>query len=269
MGLSSVTINNYQSASVVGNNQVTHHDTSGNAVDAHAGNLIQVNSTFLSLRRVSRVCYHPGTIGPWCGVKVYQSTDLGELGLRRLSIRRLDRELGRRTAPLPARRSSGATARRCSITPANNNYVLWFVRAGCRCGKLSIYSHARLRLAVRRPSTPGTGCSQQSSATFPGTQPEAPSFYVDGSGNAWAAYTDVASSYAISVIALNSTFTNTTGSAKSIGQAGEGNFIFENGGTTFVGYGSAGCGYCSTATLSYVAASSPLGTYGSAHDAEL
>ena len=265
-GLTEITVNNFQlAASPSVNTEITHYDTSGNAVDAHAGNILQVGNTFYLYGHSDSCGYSPGTAGTaWCGVKVYSSADLKVWTYDGYLFDGSTTTWQTNCAP-QNNNFVGCYSPKMLYNAKNNNYVLWFFgeTASPSSSETLFVFTCTSPTGGATPSVPGTGCTQQPNATFPTVAPEAPSFFVDGSGNAYAAYTDLANGEAISVIALNSDFTNATGSATAIGQNGEGNFIFEKGGTTYVGYGSPGCAYCASATFYVVSASSPLGSYGS------
>jgi hypothetical protein len=261
-GLPSVTINNYQSATTTYYNQITHHDINGNALDVHAGNFIQVGSTFYFYGESHQCGYHPGTVGPWCGVTVYSTPDFNHW--------KFEGYLFDGTATIWQTRCGtttnsfvGCYSPKMLYNAANNNYVLWLYGQGAGNVATEYVFTCTTPTGGATPSTPGTGCTQQTSPTLPVPDLAAPSFYVDGSGNGWMAYDDLGAGYLVSVIALNSAFTATTGSPTSTGQNGEGLFIFERGGLTYVGFGATGCAYCTTASIIYVSASSPLGTYSS------
>src|SRR5262249_61955168 len=71
-----VTINNFTGGGTAVANQVTRFDVSGNAIDAHEHSILQVGSTFYLYGTAFSCGYGWRTMGPWCGFKVYSSSDM-------------------------------------------------------------------------------------------------------------------------------------------------------------------------------------------------
>ena len=259
-GPTSVTINNF-SGVVSGSwvDQLTRYDTDGNKIDAHAGHVIQVGSTFY-LYGESYFCGYGyqwnGT--PWCGIKVYSSTDMVNWTYQGFPFDA--------TTPYWQNRCKGLTGGGGCYRPsiiynaANNNYVMWIFQqpGGSPASAQSYFAFTC--------TTPAGPCTQQADPSHltRSSQNGDQVLFKDASGNGYVAYTNYGASFAISVEALTADYLDSTGAAVSTGATGEGMMAFIKGGVTYVGFSSLGCAYCGGATSSYVSASSPLGTYGSA-----
>ena len=253
---------NWNTAAGLNALEIAHYDTSGNMLDAHAGNILYVNGTYWLYGEAHQCGSVIGTSGtPYCGVRVYACSSLDFKSC--VDNGYLFDPSGFQSACAPiANTFIECYSPKMLYNKANNNYVLWLYNQGASVGKELVFTCTTPNGGAT-PSTPGTGCTQQSNVTFC-TNCEAPAFYVEPGGNAYAAYTDLGNSSLISVVQLNSAYTNTTGSPTSTGVDGEGLGLFEANGQTYLLYGAIGCGYCANTTTSYVSASTPLGTYGSA-----
>jgi hypothetical protein len=267
-GINPTTINNYQPGALTldKTTRVTHHATNGNAIDAHAGNMLQVGTKNYFYGETHACGFHPETAGgPSCGIAVYSSDDF----MPRVFEGYL---FDITAAPWPTNCTSqtgsgnftGCYSPKMIYNAKNNNYVLEIFVSGATpaTNSFAVFTCTSPTCGAT-PTTPGIA-TQQANMTFPVTTPEAPSYCVTPNGvNAYVAFTDV-NNFNIYVMALNSDFTQTTGSATNTGATGEGLGIFGcgGGGLTYVLYGGGNCAYCATAILRYVSAASPLGSYG-------
>lgn len=241
---------------------ISHFDDLGNMVDAHAGNWLQVGNKVYMYAETHRTGYAPGTAGTSsAGVGIY-SNNLNAWGAWHFEGYAFDIT----QAPWPSRVTTqngnytGMYSPKVIPNAATGLYVLWFYNQLASSAVIYTFTGSSPTFGAT-PSTPGNA-SLVGAVTFPTTNPGAPSFYVEPNGvNAYCVYNDLNNSYAINVIALNSSFTALSGSPTSTGGTGEGCGIFESAGNAYVIFGQSGNAYSSGNTY-YQKASSPLGSYG-------
>ena len=221
------------------------------------------------MARTDQCGFRPGTAEtPWCGITVYH-----QVGSLKSDGWIFDGYLF--DGSTMAWQSRCATANgnyagcyepKVLYNAANNNYVVWIngESATPLTSDTEYVMVCQTPTGGATPTTPGTNCTGPTTPTLPTAAPGPPGLFTDASGNGYLVYDDLANDYEVHVIALNSTYTAPTGSATDVGVQGEGlsAVVFNN--RTYVFYGAKGCGYCNTASLSYISASTPLGTYSGA-----
>src|SRR5208282_4125730 len=152
----------------------------------------------------------------------------------------------------------GCGASKIIYNAANQNWLLWINQFG---GNTTYTTDGMLVETCTTPAGPCTG------PTIPTALVHSASgdfgLAVDGSANAFIAYSALSTNRHIYVEALNANYTDSAGgtSVDVSGAVDEGAAMFVAGGKYFVTFGGP-CGYCNTgANLYYAAASSALGTY--------
>lgn len=251
---------------------ISHRDTAGNVIDAHEGTVV-VDTSNNHVYRVgnSYQCnFQYRIVGtPWCGVRVYDVTDFHN-----------PVDLGYLFDPAPYQTycspndASGSGCFRPSIrlNPTTGKWVLWMdVFHG-----VTAVSSGAIVITCDHITPANSNCVQQATPTLDHvSQPSG--FQIDDivifadpvtPANAYVAYSYVDGSGCavggcpISVKALNSAWTDTTGTVTDTGVKGEGLGAFIFGGKTYITSVSQTCAYCSTGTpLQYTSASTPLGSY--------
>jgi hypothetical protein len=243
--LANVTVRNF----TPGGAQVVRFDTAGNAIDAHDGMIVQVGSTFY-LYGTSYGCgFVWMTKSPWCGFRVYSSTDLINWT-----------NLGTLFDPLTATwqtRCGSCFRPHVIYNAANNNYILW--------------------INTTDPGAKGYRVFSSSSPAGPFTEQAVPdmgnnivkgdfALFVDDGNAGYIAYRSFDNGLMgdIYVQALTSDYLNVTGPATSIGAnvggGGEAPAMFKKGRTYYITY-SPLCPFCNGVPTVYKTASRPLGPW--------
>lgn len=259
-----VTLRNYMDAQSTAAFQISPTDDRFNQVDAHDGSIIEATT--------SAPCTTPGVGGcyfwkigtsygcgyiweknsPFCGFNVYRSTDMVHwtyVG-----------QLFDPTTPAWQAECAGVDglinycgSSKMIYNASTGKFVWW---AGSYVASTTDAGY--IVMVCDTPAGPCTGPTKphRNSAGKPGADF---GLMVDGG----VAYQNYNTNYELYVDRLNAAYTDYTGTGIDTGFAGEGNDIFKNGSTYYITYGS-GCGFCSAgAPLSYLSASSPLGTWSS------
>jgi hypothetical protein len=235
--------------------QISKYDQNGNKVDAHAGNIIQVGNVFYRYGESDGCGLVVGTVGPWCGIKVYVSTDLDHWSYRGLLF---DPSTWQSACASQANNDASCFSPKIIYNAANNNYVVWLYGQGASTNIEYVFT-CTAPDGGATPAAPGTNCTQQPNVTISSTAAE-PALCQDASGNGYITW-ETLGNYNIFISALNSSFTNLAGSPTATGQVGEGVGCFLANGKTYIVWGSSNCAYCTTANLAWSSSSTPLGTY--------
>lgn len=252
------TITNFNGVGTGDQDQVSRYDTVGNKLQISSGNILQVNHTFYTYGEDYACGSQYSSNGPYCGVNVYTSTDLVKW-----------QSLGHLFDPTLTywqTHCSGTPPVQCFrpkmvYNAANHNYVFWLNQG---FGEAPAVTDA---LFVMVCSTPYGGCG---SVTEPSGLAHGPTgdfnIFVDpANGNGYIIYRALDGSLNIWIDALNSTYTDSTGTtlATHAGDGTEAPFMWFGQSKYFVGWG-LNCGFCSAGVAPVVeSATSPMGTYGS------
>ena len=246
------TITNFDSAG----NQVVRFDTDGNAVDAHDGMIALFNGTYYLYGTAYNCGFTWQTTGtPFCGFKVYSSTDLVHWTDRGL--------LFDPTGSVWQTRCNGSTYgcfRPHVIYDASTGmYVLW----------VNVYDNS-VGYRVFTSSSPTGPFTEQAVPTLAvnntapagGVNNGDETVFTDDNGTAYIVYTDWRSGGDLVVEQLNSSDLSGTGTYTRLGQSStEAPSLFKRNGVYYLTYSDPNCGYCSGTGTSYRTASSPLGPW--------
>ena len=254
-GAAFITVNNFNGLGTSIGDQISHYDVSQNRIDAHAGMILQVGSTFYQYGESYGCGFVWQSSSPFCGFKVYSSTDLLNWTDQGFLFDGTTSFWQTRCAGNSGTGDGGCFRGHMIYNAANNDYVFWFNQAA------NASSPAPDSYFVFVCSSPTGGCVKQTdpSGLAFGTDNGDYAIYVDVGGTAYIAYSHNLNH--IYTQALNANYTDGTGSATDTGATGEGVAMFSRAGTAYVLYGNL-CGYCTGVDTSYVSASSFLGTYG-------
>ena len=247
------TITNFDSAG----NQVVRLDTRGNAVDAHDGEIAFFNGTYY-LYGTSYDCGYQWQAGgtPFCGFKVYSSTDL---------VHWADR--GYLFDPTT---SAWQTACNGSTYGCFRPHVIYNASTGQYVLWINVYDNS-VGYRVFTASSP-TGPFTEAPTPTLAVNNSAPSggvnngdegLFVDDDGTAYIAYTDWHTGGGdIVVERLSSSYLTGTGAYTRLGQSStEAPALFKRGSTYYLSYSDPNCGYCGGTGTAYKTASSPLGPW--------
>ncbi len=261
-----VTIRNFNTVGLGNANQAHKFDTDGNKLDGIIGQntgYVQVgtypNQVFYLYGRAEGcgIMWHvPLSTTPRptdCGVMAYKSTDF---------VNWTKVGLIYDTAANPGLCDDGVNFECFSPTmihnAANNNYVLWLLFGNS------------LKWAVFVCSKPGGlaeggVCARQADPNVPGVF-ESGELFADDDGTGYLAYDcNTPTTYSECVIKLNASYTDTVGSptVACVNCGESAGFLKGPDGTYFLTYGDL-CPFCNTPIRTWaIAASSPLGAYGS------
>jgi hypothetical protein len=245
------TVTNFDNAG----NQVVRFDTRGNAVDAHDGEIAVFGGTYYLYGTAYDCGYRWNIAGtPFCGFKVYSSTDLVHWNDR-----------GYLFDPTTSTWQSRCNGDRYGCfrphvvhNAATGRYVLW----------VNVYDNSvgfRVFTATQ-PTGPFTETTVptlavNSSAPVGGVNNGDHDVFVDDDGTAYLAYTDWRNSGDVVVERLSADYLTGTGAYVRLHQsATEAPALFKRNGVYYLTYSDPNCGYCGTGT-SYKTAGSPLGTW--------
>jgi len=243
--------------------QVVRFDVRGNAVDAHDGEIRFFDNAYY-LYGTSYDCgfqwMHPS---PFCGFKVYSSTDL---------VHWIDRGFLFDAAASPSgpshwqSRCSGGSSYGCFrphviYNPRTGKYVLWI-------NDYSTPVNYRV-FESAQPIGPFVEVGQPVMAINQGRPTGVTNgdenLFVDGDGTAYIVYTDWVAGGDIVVEKLDARFTSGTGQYTRFGQTStEAPSLFKRGALYYVTYSDPNCGYCGGTGTSYRTASNPLGPWSAA-----
>lgn len=259
--LNAVTLMAQDSATVVNFNanarQVTRYTPAGKAVDAHDGEIAYFDGVYY-LYGTSYGCGFAWNEknAPFCGFKVYSSTDL---------VHWTDRGfLFDASTATWQRRCNGSTygcfRPHVVFNQKNGKYVLWVNVYDNRVGFRVFTSDSPAgpfeekpepKLAVNNDA-PVAGLNNGDHDTF-----------VDDDGTAYVAYTDWRTGGTIVIEELDKDYLSGTGNhikAVTEGKT-EAPALFKRKGIYYVTYSDPNCGYCSGTGTSYRTANSPLGPW--------
>ncbi|MGH6657993.1 MAG: family 43 glycosylhydrolase [Actinocrinis sp.] len=249
------TVTNFDS----GGNQVVRFDTDGNAVDAHDGMTALFGGTYYLYGTAYDCGFSWQTTGaPFCGFKVYSSTDLVHWTDRGL--------LFNPAGSVWQTRCNGSTYgcfRPHVVYDAGTGmYVLW----------INVYDNS-VGYRVFTSSNP-TGPFTEAAVPTLAVNDNAPvggvnngdhTVFVDDDGTAYVVYTDWRGNGDLVVERLNASDLSGTGAYTRLGQSvTEAPALFKRGGVYYLTYSDPNCGYCSGTGTSYRTASSPLGPWSAA-----
>lgn len=233
--------------------QITRYDTNGNAVDAHDGMIALFGSTYY-LYGTSYNCGFTwlATGTPFCGFKVYTSTDLVHWTDKGL--------LFDATTSTWQARCNGSTygcfRPHVIYNASTGRYVLWINSYDNASGYHVFTSTNPLgpftEVAEPRLAVQGTG-KAVTNGDF--------GLFVDSNKIAYIVYTNIASQASLYVEQLNMSYTSGTGNHVRIGQSGvESPDIFKYKHMYYLVYGPS-CPYCNNAKTEYSTATSLLSTW--------
>ncbi|GHJ43137.1 hypothetical protein Cs7R123_04790 [Catellatospora sp. TT07R-123] len=234
-------------------NQVTRYDVGGNAVDAHDGDLALFGGRYY-LYGTSYDCgYALSTTGtPFCGFKVYSSTDLVGWTDEGYLFDAANALWQGRCAPP----RYGCYRPHVVFNAGTGMYVLW----------INSYDNASGYHVFTSPTPAGpfTETAEPTIALMgtPGTFVNGDhDLFVDDDGTAYLAYTDIRSGHDQIIERLNAAYTSGTGSYARLNSLHtEAPSMFKRDGVYYYVYGPT-CAYC-TGTATWVKrAATPLGTW--------
>ncbi|HEY4414986.1 MAG TPA: family 43 glycosylhydrolase [Verrucomicrobiae bacterium] len=239
-------------------NQITRFDSVAAAIDAHDGEIACFNGVFY-LYGTSYDCgYEWGNkAAPFCGFKVYTSTDLVNWSDRGFLF-------DAQTSVWQSRCNGGTYGcyrPHVVFNKKNGLYVLW----------INVYDNqVGYRVFVSaRPTGPFAEIAEpklavNSDAPVAGLNNGDHDLFVDDDGTAYIAYTDWRAGGAITVEKLNADYTSGVGEHVQItrGQT-EAPALLKRHGKYYILYSDPNCGYCAGTGTSYCSATSPLGPWSS------
>ena len=242
--------------------QVVRFDVRSNAVDAHDGEIRFFGDAYY-LYGTSYDCGYQWLYnGPFCGFKVYSSTDL---------IHWVDRGFLFDVAASPwgaspwQARCSGSTSYGCYrphvvYNQRTGRYVLW-INDYSTPVNFRVLESAQPTGPFVEVSLPVLAINQgRSSGVTNGDE----NLFVDADGTAYIVYTDWVAGGDIVVEKLDARYGSGTGQYARVGLVStEAPSLFKRGGLYYLTYSDPNCGYCATGT-SYKTASSPLGPWSAA-----
>jgi Glycosyl hydrolases family 43 len=246
------TVTNFDS----GGNQVVRFDNRGEAVDAHDGMIAVFNGTYYLYGTAYDCGYRwQGGGTPFCGFKVYSSSDL---------VHWVDRGfLFDATTSTWQTRCNGNTygcfRPHVVYNASTGRYVLW----------VNVYDNS-VGYRVFTATAPTGPFTEQAVPTLAvnntapagGVNNGDHTVFVDDDGTAYLAYTDWRSSGDVVVEKLDSSYLSGTGQYTRLHQtATEAPAVFKRNGTYYLTYSDPNCGYCGGTGTSYKTASSPIGTW--------
>ncbi|ASU36260.1 Glycosyl hydrolases family 43 [Mucilaginibacter xinganensis] len=229
----------------------------GDAIDAHDGEIALFNGVYY-LYGTSYDCGFSwgNKQAPFCGFKVYSSTDLVNWADRGL--------LFDATTPVWQSRCNGSTygcfRPHVIFNKITNLYVLW----------INVYDNVSgYRVFTgKSPAGPFTEVAEprlavNSDAPAAGLNNGDHDTFVDDDGTGYLAYTDWRTKGSIVIEKLDDTYTTGTGVCIKTVTTGstEAPALFKRNGIYYVVYSDPNCGYCSGTGASYRTASSPLGPW--------
>lgn len=248
-----VTKTNYNGLGFDRGNRVAERDIYGNSLDAHSSHILLSGGIYYLIGEQHGCGFRAGTVGTSCGLSVYTSPDLADGNWTPKGLL-IDASVSPWSTRCAAANNnySGCYRPHMVYNAANNNYILWIQTP-------QTASAATVALCA----TPLGPCTLQSDPTHiahAGVGDFA--LFIDTGGAAYLIYRFQGTNE-IYIDSLNSAYTDSTGSSVDVGGAGEAPQMFSDGTKYYALWGSI-CAYCDGgSTISYRAASSALGTYGS------
>ncbi|WP_345210342.1 family 43 glycosylhydrolase [Mucilaginibacter gynuensis] len=240
--------------------QAIRFSTAGDAVDAHDGEIAHFNGTYY-LYGTSYDCgFQWGNKGaPFCGFKVYSSTDLSTWTDRGYLF-------DAKTSVWQSRcdgKTYGCFRPHVIYNQKTKLYVLWInvydnvvgYRVFTAKTPIGPFTEvAEPHLAVNS-DMPAAGLNNGDHDTF-----------IDDDGTAYLAYTDWRKKGSIVIEKLTADYLSGTGEhvASVSGEQTEAPGLFKRRGIYYVVYSDPNCGYCSGTGTSYRTAKSPLGPWSDA-----
>ncbi|WP_375481631.1 family 43 glycosylhydrolase [uncultured Jatrophihabitans sp.] len=231
-------------------------DTAGNAIDAHDGGTVRFGDTYY-LYGTSYGCgftwQGPGS--PFCGFRVYSSTDLS---------RWTDRgALFDAHTPAWQQACNGSTygcfRPHVVYNAHTRRYVLWF-NSYDNTVDYHVFTAARPTGPFVEAPKPTLAINKAASPTGADNGDE--NLFVDHDGTAYLAYTDWIGGGDLVVEQLDRTYTSGTGRFVRLNtRSTEAPGLFRRGARYYLTYSDPNCGYCGGTGTSYLTASSPLGPW--------
>lgn len=239
-------------------NKMVRFDTDGHAIDSHGGEIRRFEDTYY-LYGENYVCGFEwkNAASPFCGFKVYSSTNLVEWEDRGYLFDASSPYWQARCSPAPAAADYGCFRPHVAFNPNTRRYVLWINGYGVPINFQVFESETptgpfveRTRPDLAHNNSPPWGVNF-------GDQ----NLFVDRDGTGYLAYTDWLAGGDIVIERLDSTFLTTSGAFVKLGlQRVEAPSIFRRGDRYYLMLADPNCGYCTTGT-SYMTASTPLGPW--------
>jgi hypothetical protein len=266
-GTVTATITNFDSAG----DEVTLFDTDGNAVDIHEPYLTEFNGVYY-LYGTAMGCGSLSTIPahtPWCGDKVYSSTDLTNWTYDGLLFNPGTAEWQNRCGlsnPMTSTQSS-CFRPRVIYDAATGKYVLW-VNFGVNPND-NPANPVTGKYYVLTSSSPTGPFIEVGAATTAKPWDNDETLFVDpATGDAYVIYM-MQSDHSLVVEQLNSSFTSGTGNYSLVStttlngtNSSEAPSMFVRNGTYYLVYSTPACGFCSSGVdTEYKTASSPTGPW--------
>ena len=260
------TIQNFDSSG----NPVTKFDTDGNAMDIHEPYLTTFAGTYY-LYGTSMACGSLASApakAPWCGDRLYTSTDLVHWTNRGLVFDpNTSLWQGRcgTSNPLPTTQSS-CFRPKVIYNASTNKYVLW-VNQGVN-SQDNPSSPVTGHYYVLTSDSPAGPFVEVGTATLAQAWDNDETLYVDGT-TAYVVYMQQQDAsghpWRLVIEQLNSSYTSGTGSYEYIGspsESGEAPSIFQANSRYYLVYSNPPCGFCSSGVTTYYrTATSLLGTW--------
>jgi hypothetical protein len=256
------TIHNYVSS--LTSTQIHQFDINGNSIDVSDARILQVGTTAYLYGDANGCGQSIQNNGVYCGVNIYQ---VWADANGNPQFQFLGQPFDPTGSPVAANCSPTATSPivfpGCYNTvilfnAANNNYVIWINGAQGTNQSYMVWTCASVAqmtsngcAAATAPAHLGHGGSANANGDY--------SLAIDGSGNAWIAYSNNNSGRHIFAQELNSSFTDATGSDFDTGVTGEGVGLFVVGSTYYITYGPL-AEYFIAAT-DYISSTSPLSAW--------
>lgn len=236
--------------------QVVRFDTDGDAVDAHDGMIASFGGTYYLYGTAYDCGFSWQTTGtPFCGFKVYSSTDLVHWTDRGL--------LFDPTGSVWQTRCNGSTygcfRPHVVYDAATGMYVLWVnvydnsvgYRVFTSAGPTGPFTEQAVPTLAVNDNAPAGGVNNGDETVF-----------TDDDGTGYIVYTDWRSSGDLVVERLTASDLSGTGTYARLGQSStEAPALFKRNGVYYLTYSDPNCGYCSGTGTSYRTASSPLGPW--------
>ena len=246
------TITNFDSTG----DQTVRFDTDGNAVDAHDGMIALFGGTYYLYGTAYDCGFSWQTTGtPFCGFKVYSSTDLVHWTDRGL--------LFDPTGSVWQTRCNGSTygcfRPHVVYDAATGMYVLWVnvydnsvgYRVFTSAGPTGPFTEQAVPTLAVNDNAPAGGVNNGDETVF-----------TDDDGTGYIVYTDWRSNGDLVVERLTANDLSGSGTYTRLGQSStEAPALFKRNGVYYLTYSDPNCGYCSGTGTSYRTASSPLGPW--------
>ena len=250
----------------------TKFDTDGNAIDIHEPYLTTFGGTYY-LYGTSMACgsLSSASPSPWCGDRVYTSTDLVHWTNRGLLFDANTATWQNRCATSTPLGSTQSSCFRPKViyNAATSKYVLW-VNQGVNASD-SPTSPTTGHYYVLTSSSPTGPFTEVGTASLAQQWDNDETLYVDGT-TGYVVYMQQQDSgghlWRLVIEQLNSSYTSGTGTYQYIGstsETGEAPAVFKANSRYYLVYSNPPCGFCSTGVTTYYrTATSLMGTWSAA-----